>query len=103
MLGRIEAPAPWSHAEEVDDALRQPLLSIGRKRSAEEGVVYVVVPELGDQRQELGRHLGEDRLHLCARHLRLEVVEKDVVRLVARLETLDVAPAQRDVAREGRK
>src|ERR671931_456347 len=51
---------------------------------------------------ELRLDLIEDRFDLGARCFRLEVVEEDVVRLIACVETLDLAPKQLDVVLERR-
>ena len=55
------------------------------------------------RRHELGLDLVEDARHLRRLHLRLEVVEQDVVRLVGLLEAVDVAVPQLDVALEQRQ
>ena len=58
--------------------------------------------DLLDQRHEVLFELVEDLPHLCRLHVRLEVVEEDVVRLVGRVEALDVAVAQLEVLLEMR-
>ena len=77
--------------------------AIDGKVAREKRVVDVAIAELRDQRHELLADLGEDARHLGRPHLRLEVVEQDVVRLVARLEARDVLQAQLDVALEHRQ
>ena len=88
-------------AEHVDDLPVERNLLVEREVAGEERLVDLAAALLGDQRHELGLHLGEDPRDLGRLHLRLEVVEQDVVRLVRlRLEAFDVAAAQLDVALE---
>ena len=102
MLGRVDAPRVGAVAEHVDDLVVERDLLVEREVAGEERVVDLAAAQLRDQRHELGLDLGEDARHLGRLHLRLEVVEQDVVRLVRRLEALDVAAAQLDVALEQR-
>src|SRR5581483_6710128 len=94
MLGRIDAPRLRAVAEEVDDLVVERDLLVDVEVAGEERVVDVAVAEVGDQLDELGLDLREDARHLGGLHLRLEVVEQDVVGLCLRAEALDVAVAQ---------
>ena len=77
MLRRIEPPRVLvAKAEQRDDLLCQPFLRLDREVSAQEGVVDVVVPQLGDQRDQLGLELGECLTHFGGAGLRLVVVEQ---------------------------
>ena len=100
MHRRVQAPAVRPHPEQLDDALVERFLLLGWKVAAQERVVDVVVPQLGDQRDDPRLQLLEDVAHLRRRRLRLEVVEQDVVRLLDVVEAVDVPEAQLDVALE---
>ena len=85
-------------AEQVDDLVVERDLLVEVEVAGEERVVDVAIAKVGDQLHELGLDLGEDARHLRRLHLRLEVVEQHVVRLVLRAEALDIAVPQLDVA-----
>ena len=87
-------------AEEVEDLVVERDLAVEREVAAQERVVCVAVAQLRDQRDELVLDLLEDACDVGRLHLRLEVVQEDVVRLVLGLEALDVAAAELDVALE---
>ena len=84
----------------LDDLARERLLRGARELGGEERVVDVPLALLGGERDELRLDLVEDAAHLGGLHLRLEVVEQDVVELVARLEARDIAAAELEVPLE---
>ena len=100
MLGLVDAPRSGAMPEEVDYLVVERDLRVDRKIAGQERVVDLAVAQARDQRHELVADLREDARHLRRLHLRLEVVEQDVVWLVARLIAVDVAHAQLDVALE---
>jgi hypothetical protein len=100
MLRRIDAPLARAAAEHVYDLPVERDLLVDREVAAQERVVDLAVAQLGDERHELGLDLREDLRHAGRLHLRLEVVEEDVVWLVLLVEAVDVLHAQLDVALE---
>jgi hypothetical protein len=100
MLGGIDAPRVGPVAEEVDDLVVERDLAVEWEVAAQERVVCVAIAQLRDQRDELVLDLLEDACDVGRLHLRLEVVQEDVVGLVLGLEALDVASAELDVALE---
>ena len=97
MLGRVDAPRARAVAEHVDDLVTELDLLVDREVAGEEGVVDLAPVKGRDQIDELGLDLVEDARDLGGLHLRLEVVEEDVVGLVTALEAVDVAAAQLDL------
>ncbi len=83
MLGRVDAPRVGAVPEHVDDLAVERHLRVEREVAEEERVVDLAVALLGDERHELRLDLVEDARDLGRLHLGLEVVEQDVVRLVA--------------------
>src|SRR5579863_5811577 len=100
MLRGIDAPRVGPVAEEIDHLVVERYLPVEREVPVQERVVRVALAELRDERDELVLDLLEDACDVGRLHLRLEVVQEDVVRLVLRLEACDVAAAQLDVALE---
>ncbi len=103
MLGRVDRATCPGGCRTSRRSPRQRDLRVDRVLGLEERVVDVALAQLRDQGDELRLDLVEDAPHLGGLHLRLEVVEQDVVRLVPRLEAVDVAAAQLDVALERRQ
>ncbi len=85
----------------LDDLPAERDLRLGREGRVEERVVHGAVPLLRRQLDERRPQLVEDPPHLDRLHLRLVVVQQDVVRLVAWLEALDVPAAELEVSLEG--
>src|SRR5258706_13962677 len=97
MLGRVDAPRARAMAEHVDDLVVERNLLVDREVVYEERIVDFPVAKISDEADELGLDLVEDACDLGGLHLRLEVVEQDVIRLVLLLEALDVTMPHPDV------
>src|SRR5579862_1452944 len=97
MLGRVDAPRVGPVAEKVDDLVVERDLLVEVEIAGEERVIDLAFAQLGDQVDELRLELFEDPRDLGGLHLRLEVVEEHVVRLLLRAEALDVTVSKLDV------
>ena len=100
MLGRVDAPRVGPVAEHIDDLVVERDLPVEREVAEEERVVDLAIAQLRDQRDELGLDLVEDaraprRSSSPARSRR---GGRRTARPAAR--SIDVAPAQLDVALE---
>src|SRR3954471_10265515 len=103
MLGRIDPPRVRAVPEEIDDLVVERDLLVDWEPTPEERVVDLAVAKIGDELHELGLDLREDARHLGRLHLRLEVVEEDVVRLIRLFEAVDVPLPELEVALEQRQ
>ena len=98
--GRIEPPRLAVVAELLEHLQGEGALLVDREMAREARVVDRVRPlgDLGDQRDQLGLQLVEDRSHLGRLHALVEVVEQHVVVVLRLREARDVFALKLHVA-----